>query len=155
MSGSERPIAFWGICVFLTISLVMLLLGQTTAIFTYDFAVSLGLQESVEEVSEFGVEVNRAFGVGDTVVYVPLILFALMGLIKKRRWALPVTGAVMGISAYWAMTVSSMFVFLPGAPGYSLMPGPEYWIVLSVFFGVGIWGVIYVSVRGDRLVGDI
>jgi hypothetical protein len=133
----------------------MLLLGQTTAIFAYDFAVSLGLQESVEEVSEFGVEVNRAFGVGDTVIYIPFILFALVGLIKKRRWALPVTGAVMGISAYWAMTVSSMFVFLPGAPGYSLMPGLEYWIVLSVFFGVGIWGVIYVSVRGDRLVGDI
>jgi len=150
----KRPVAFWGICSFLIISLAMLLIGQTSAIFAYDFAVSLGLQESVEEVTEYGVEVNRAFGVGDTVVYVPLIVIALVGVIRRRRWALPVTGAVMGISAYWATTISSMLGFLPGTPGYNLSPGFAYWVVLGAFIGVGIWGVVYVSVRGDRLVSD-
>jgi len=62
MSEEERPVAFWIICVFLALSVVVLLLGQTTSFFAYDFAVRLGLQESVEDVTKFGVEMNRAFG---------------------------------------------------------------------------------------------
>ena len=105
MDGNSRPKAFWVISVFLSLSLVFLLLGQTSAIFAYDWAVSLGLQESAEDVSAHGVEVNRAFGVGDTVVYVPLVALALVGLVRRKRWSIPVTGAVMGISAYWAATI--------------------------------------------------
>ena len=153
MSSKKRPMAFWGICAFLIVSLVMLLVGQTSAIFAYEFAVSLGLQESVEDVTEYGVEVNRAFGVGDTVVYVPLIVAALIGIVRRRQWALPVTGAVMGISSYWATTCLSMFGFLPGTPGYSLELNIAYWVVLGSYIGIGFWGIVYLSVRGDRLVG--
>jgi hypothetical protein len=133
--------------------MVLLLLGQTTALFAYDFAVAMGLQESIEDVSEFGVEVNRAFGAGDTIVYIPLMLLALIGLIRRRRWAVPVTAAVMGISIYWTVTIGSMLGFLPGVTGYSLTPGMEYWVFLGVFAAVGLWGIIYLSLGGDHLVG--
>jgi uncharacterized protein (TIGR03382 family) len=133
--------------------MALLLVGQTSAVFAYDFAVAMGLQESIEDVTEYGVEVNRAFGAGDTIVYIPLMLFALVGLVRRRRWAIPVTAAVMGISMYWTVTIASMFGFLPGVPGYNLAPGPEYWVFLGVFAGVGLWGIIYLSVRGERLVG--
>jgi len=85
MNERRRPAAFWVISLFLASSLVFLLLGQTSAVFAYDWAVSLGLQESVEDVSAHGVEVNRAFGVGDTVVYVPLVALALVGLSRRKR----------------------------------------------------------------------
>ena len=151
MSEGRRPIAFWGLCVFLVLGTALLLIGQTTAVFAYDVAVEMGLQESVEDVTEYGVEVNRAFGAGDTIVYIPLMLLALIGLARRRRWAIPVTAAVMGISMYWTVTVASMFGFLPGVAGYELTPGPEYWVFLGVFAGVGLWGIMYLSVRGDAL----
>lgn len=151
MNGNIRPTAFWVISVFLSLSLVFLLLGQTSAIFTYDWAVSLGLQESVEDVSAHGVEVNRAFGVGDTVVYVPLVALSLFGLVRRKRWSIPVTGAVMGISAYWASTILAMLLLLPGTADFNLVPGAAYWVILGTYIVMGIWGIIYLSVRGDRL----
>jgi len=36
--------------------------------------IDSGLQEDVKEVSEFGVQINRAFGAGDTFVYIPFVI---------------------------------------------------------------------------------
>ena len=154
MSRNRRPIAFWGLCVFLVLATALFLAGQTTALFAYDFAVALGLQESIEDVSEYGVEVNRAFGAADTVVYIPLMLIALVGLLRRRGWAVPLTAAVMGITVYWTVTVGAMLRFLPGASGYNLTPGIEYWVFLGVFAAVGLWGIVYLAIRGDRLMGS-
>lgn len=151
MSTEKRPLVFWIICVFLALSTVVLALGQTTSLFAYEFAVRLGLQESVGEVTAFGVEVNRAFGAGDTIVYVPLMLVSLVGLVLKKRWALITTAAVMGISAYWSLTLTVMLVFLRDVPGYRLVPGPEYWVFLGTFLVFGVWGILYLVFRGDRL----
>ena len=151
MPNERRPLAFWIICVFLALSAVVLVLGQTTALFAYEFAVRLGLQESVGEVTAFGVEVNRAFGASDTFIYIPLILVSLVGLSLKKRWALITTAAVMGISAYWSLTLTAMLVFLTDVPGYRLVPGPEYWVFLMTYLVFGIWGILYLVFRGDKL----
>ena len=151
MPTDKRPLAFWIICVFLALSAVVLVLGQTTALFAYEFAVRLGLQESVGEVTAFGVEVNRAYGASDTFIYIPLILASLVGLSLKKRWALITTAAVMGISAYWSLTLTSMLVFLTDVPGYRLVPGPEYWVFLGTYLVFGIWGILYLVFRGDKL----
>lgn len=147
----KRPAAFWVIVVFHVLSTILLLIGQTTAIFAYDFTVRLGLQESIEKVTAFGVEMNRAYGVSDTFVYIPLILLSLAGLIMRKRWALIVTAANMGISVYWALTMTYVMVFLRGTPGYQLQPGPEYWVFLGSFMVFGVWGLFYLALRGDRL----
>ena len=154
MYVASRPMAFWILSLFLILGIVLLLAGQTSALFAYDFAVKWGLQESVDEVGEFGVQVNRAFGAGDTIVYIPLMFLTLVGLILRRRWAIPLTGAVMGISVYWTVTVAAMLGFLPGVSGYALKPGTEYWVFLGLFAGVGLWGIVYLAVWGDRLVGS-
>jgi hypothetical protein len=152
MTGANRPTSFWVIIVFLIASMALLLMGQTMAIFNYEFAVKLGLQEDVKEVSEFGVQINRAFGAGDTLVYIPLMAISLIGLFLRKRWSLVTTAAVMGISAYWATTVAFMLVFLPGVHNYSLEPGPEYWLFVGAYILIGIWGVVYLIFRGDNLI---
>jgi hypothetical protein len=152
MPKDKRPVAFWIICVFLALSVIVLLLGQTTSLFAYDFAVRLGLQESVEEVTAFGVEMNRAFGASDTAIYIPLMVVSLAGLVMRKRWALLTTAAVVGISAYWSVTMTSVLVFLRGVPGYQLVPGLEYWIFLGAYMVFGIWGILYLVFRGDRLI---
>ena len=152
MTNAKRSISFRIVIVFLAVSMVLLILGQTMAIFNYDFAVSLGLQEDVKEVGEFGVQLNRAFGAGDTVVYIPLIAISIVGLVLKKRWALITTAAVMGISAYWATTVAFMLWFLIGVPNYSFMPSPEYWVFISAYLIFGVWGVFYLIFRGDKII---
>jgi hypothetical protein len=151
MPGEKRSVAFWIICAFLALSVVVLVLGQTTSLFAYDFAVKLGLQESVEEVTPFGVEMNRAFGASDTFIYIPMMIVSLVGLLRRKRWAVPTTAAVMGISAYWSLTMIAVLVFLRDVPGYQLVPGIEYWIVLGAYMVFGLWRLMYLAFRSDHM----
>ena len=147
-----RPFAFWIITGFLSLSLVLLLMGQTMAIINYDFAVQLGLQEDIKDVGSYGVQVNRAFGAGDTIVYIPLIAISIIGLFLRKRWSLLTAAAAMGISAYWATTIVFMLIFLPGTPGYALEPGVEYWFFMAAFIIFGVWGLLYLVFRGEKLI---
>ncbi len=151
MEQAKRPVAFWIITCFLTLSMLLLLAGQTMALIDYDFAVELGLQENIKQISGYGVQVNRAFGAGDTIVYIPLIALSIIGLVFRKRWSLLTTAAVMGVSAYWATTIVFMLVFLDGAPGYYLEPGLEYWLVMAAYIVFGVWGLFYLVIRGDNL----
>ena len=151
MPSVKRPKAFWVIVVFLAISIVLMLMGQTMALFNYDLAVCLCLQESADQVSEFGVQVNRAFGAGDTIVYIPLMIASLIGLLLKKRWSLMTTAAVVGVSAYWSVTVSFILIFLTEVSSFRLVPGPEYWIFIGVYILFGIWGLLYLIFRGETL----
>ena len=64
----NRPTPFWVLMAFTPASVVLLFLGQTLAVFNYEFTVNLEMQEDIGEVGAFGVQVNRAFGAGDTLV---------------------------------------------------------------------------------------
>jgi hypothetical protein len=136
----------------MVLSSIALLLGQTTALFAYEFAVRIGLQESVDEVTAFGVEMNRAFGASDTFVYIPLMVVSVVGLLMRRRWALFTTAAAMGVSSYWSLTMTALLIFARSTPGYTLQPGIEYWLFLGAFFLFGAWGIPYVATKGDELV---
>ena len=151
MQRIRRPLAFWIVIVALVLSIVVMLIGQATAVFDYDRAVELGLQESRGEVGEFGVQVNRAFGAGDTIVYVPLMLVAVFGLTARKRWSLLTTAAVAGISVYWSVTITFTLLFLRGVPGYEYVPGPGIWSFVLAYAALGVVGLFYLSVRGDRL----
>jgi len=151
MPRKSRPVAFWIFVVFLAVSIVLMLMGQAMCVFYYDLTVRLGLQESPEQVGEFGVQVNRAFGVGDTIVYVPLLIASLAGLWLKKRWSLLTTAAVVGISVYWSVTVSFIFLFQAGTPGYSYVPGLEIWFFVGTYTAFGVWGLFYLIMRGEAL----
>lgn len=136
----------------MVLSVLLLVMGQTMAVLDYELAVTLGMQEDMREISEFGVAINRAFGVGDTLVYIPLIMLSIIGLILRKRWSLIASAAVMGISAYWTATSAFMFWFLEGVPNYSFHPGAEYWSIMMFYFLFGLWGLWYLAFRGDALI---
>ena len=152
IASTKRPIEFWIVIVFMSLSVALLLLGQTMALFNYNFAVSLGLQENIKEISEFGVQINRAFAAGDTAIYIPLIVLSIIGLCLKKRWALFTSAAVMGISAYWATTVAFAFWFLEAVPGYTFIPGIDYWIFITSYIVFGLWGICYLIYQGESLI---
>ena len=148
---AKRPVAYWFILFFLAFSALLFLVGQTLAVFNYEFTVSLGLQEDVKEISEFGVQLNRAFGASDSLVYIPLILMSIYGLLTNKPWSLLTTAAVMGISGYWATTAAFLFLFLDGVPGYSFVPGWDYLIFIGTYIICGLWGLWYLVFHGKNL----
>lgn len=151
MMKTGRSSGFWILVVFLAASIVLMLAGQTLGVFNYELAASMGLQEKPEEMTEFGVQVNRAFGAADTVVYIPLMVVSIVGLWLRKRWALLTTAAFFGASAYWTATVSFMLLFLPGVPGYRNVPGPEIWLFIGTYMVVGVLGLVYIVFRGEEL----
>ncbi|MGR3311048.1 MAG: hypothetical protein ACUZ77_09750 [Candidatus Brocadiales bacterium] len=155
MTEKNRPIAFWVIVVSFGLTMVVVLLGDVMAIFNYDLAVKIGLQESVEEISEYGVQIVRALGVSDTIVYFTLMAVSLIGLFLRKRWSLLTTTAVMGISVYWSITVFFALIFLRGVPGYNLVQSFQYWLIAVTYITFGTWGLCYLIFRGDRLITDI
>ncbi len=152
MPTRKRTMAFWIIVIFLTGSILLMLIGQTMSIFNYDLTVRWGLQESLEEVGEHGVQVNRAFGVGDTVIFIPLMIVSLVGLFLRKRWSLLTTAAVVGISAYWSVTIGFMLIFLPVVSGYNYRPGLGIWLFVWAYILFGAWGIFYLIYRGKKLI---
>ena len=50
-------------------------MGQTMMTINYDLAV------------QHDVQLNLAFGASDTLIYFPLIIFSIAGLIFKKLWS--------------------------------------------------------------------
>lgn len=117
----QRPAVFWFLVALLAL-VVLLLVGQVLGLVNYDLAVRWGLQEPASAVSAYGVVVNRAFALADTVFYLPLVLLALAGLWQRRPWAPLLTAASLGITAYWPLMSLAMLQALPGTAGYSYEP---------------------------------
>lgn len=55
----KRKIGFWFLVAIGLHLNFLFLIGQTGAIINYDFTVSLGLQESKNEITEIGVAFNN------------------------------------------------------------------------------------------------
>lgn len=153
MINAKRPVAYWVMVGFLALSTVLMLVAQSTPIFDYELAVRLGFQNGADKISEFGVQVIRAFCVADTLVFIPLTLIALLGLLLRKRWALYATAATTGISVYWVVAYGFMVSFLGGQPGYHAALAAPDWVIMGAYALFGIWALLYLMVRGERLFG--
>ncbi len=144
MMKNNRPKGFWFVIISGIVLLVLLLLGQTMSFINYDFTVSLGLQEPVDEIGRLGVEVNKAFGVGDTIIYIPLLLSGLIGLWRKQEWGIFLMGGAFAITAYWPMVSLFIIIFGNSLPDFNYVDLTSIIIVLISFTIYGIWGMYYV-----------
>lgn len=151
MSPMTRPIGYWILQAFFILSVPLMLMGQTLCLFDYDLAVSMGMQESAEQVGLFGVQFNKAFGFSDTVVYIPLLAASAVGLWRRSPWALTMAGAALGISAYWSLTITAAFFLLPGTPGYAYAPGRGIITFVAAYAIIGVLGLAYILIRGRAL----
>ncbi len=150
----NRPAGLWIITVFSLLLLAMLLLGQMMAFIDYDFTVSLGLQEPAEMISLMGVAVNKGFGLGDTIVYIPLLVVGLAGLWLRKEWGVFAMTSAMAITAYWPAVCFSLLLFARGTPGFAFTRFVPYGIFLSCIFLFALWGLWYVIARRNVLTGS-
>ena len=141
---NKRTKGFWFLIISGILLIVILLLGQTMSFINYEFTVSLGLQESVDEIGELGVEVNKAFGVGDTIIYVPILFVGLIGLWKREEYGIFMMGGAFAITAYWPIVCLFIILFGNKLPDFNYVDLTSIIIVLISFTIYGIWGLWYI-----------
>ena len=147
-----RNIGFWILISLGILLTIMLLMGQTFSLINYDLTVSLGLQESVEEVSEVGVAWAKGFAFGDTVLYLPLLLIGIIGLLKRRSWGFYSMFGALAITVYWPIvSLSTIFI---GRTALNLNPDKyvSYSIILPLIAIYGLWGMWYLHKNRSKFI---
>ncbi len=149
---TKRSTGFWfliGIGILLNI---IYLLGQTMAIVNYGFTVSIDLQEPVSEITQIGVAINKGFGFGDTVFYIPLFIIGIIGLFKKSAFGLYAMFGAMAVTVYWPVVSLATLFYAKGAPGWHFTDYTSYTVTLSLIAIYGLWGFWFLYKNSGKLV---
>lgn len=152
--SENRGFAFWILIVFGIFLIVIYLLGQTMALLNYDFTIKIGLQEPGSIITPLGVAFNKGFGFGDTLVYIPLFILAIAGLIGRKEYGLYTMFGALAITMYWPAVSLSTLYFAKGSSGFHFTAYTSYTIVLSLIFLYGFWGCCYVFRNRKILLTD-
>lgn len=139
----RRDFTFWILIILSIVLALFLLVGQTFSLINYDLIVSFGLQESVEEVTALGIAWAKAFALGDTLVYIPLLIVGIIGLLKRKKWGFYTMLSSLAISTYWPIVNLSAIYF--GRNEMALDPGKyvSFSIILPLITLYGFWGIWY------------
>ena len=152
--SNKRTVGFWVVMIVGILLLLMLILGQMMAFINYDFAVSIGLQESKDIIGEMGIAVNKGFGVGETIIYIPLLVFGLMGLWFRKMWGVYTMVSALAITAYWPMVSIFLLLYARGTAGFNFTDFAPYTIVLILIALYGLWGLWYLYKNRKILVNE-
>jgi len=132
---------------FHVISFLLWGFGQTVAAFAYDTVAEWGLQAPRALVDPVIVEVNRAIGLADTLVMLPLFVAAVVGLWRRRFVGAVASWLVFGMTLYWP-TVFWCSQFFYGQAGIKHQPTPIEAILLpAALMLVACWGSWYLAAK--------
>ena len=122
---------------------LLLLCGQSLALFDYNLTVKWGLQESETEVGKVGIAFAKGFGFGDTVIYLPLLIAGIIGLLKNKNWGFFLMLGALAITSYWPLVC--LYAFLSDTVAITLTPDKyvSYSILLPLIAIYGLWGMWY------------
>ena len=143
MKPRKEDAQFWILIIIGIFLLIMFLIGQTLAIFDYDFTVSIGMQESESEIGKVGIAFAKGFGFGDTVIYIPLLIVGIVGLLRNKRWGKYSMFGALAISVYWPLV--HLYAIFVERTAITLSPEKYiiYPIILPLISVYGLWGMWY------------
>ena len=141
--ATKRTFGFWILIGFGILLNIIYLMGQTMALIDYEFAVSIGLQESLNDITQVGVALNKGFGLGDTFFYMPLFILGIIGMLKRWKFGIYAMFGAMAVTVYWPIVGLSTVVFARGAQGWHFTDYTSYSILLSLIALYGLWGMWY------------
>ena len=139
----KRDIGFWFIQGPGWLLLIYLIYAQAIPVFNYDLGVTMGTQESAEQISDVGVAFWYGFAFGDLVTYIPLLAMGLIGCWLDRMWGRMLLAAALGITVYWPAVCLAAVVGARDAAGWNLTDEATYWVVLPLIVLWGAWGLWY------------
>jgi len=150
--NKKRRIGFWPLISIGILLVIFLIVGQTLSLINYDLAISLGLQESEEEVGSIGIAFAKGFAFGDTIFYIPLLILGIIGLLKRTKWGVYAMFASCAISVYWPLV--HLYAIYIGIDVIILHPEKyvSFPITLSFIILYGLWGMWYLYTNQKELI---
>ena len=133
---------------------LFLLIGQTFSLINYETAVTFGLQESVEEVGDVGIAFAKGFALADTIIYIPLLIAGIIGLLRQKKYGVFTLLAACAISVYWPIVhLYAIFIerntIVLHSEKYVSFP-----IILSLIILYGLWGMWYLFNNQNNLIKE-
>jgi hypothetical protein len=140
---NKKGVGFWALITVATVLVVFLIMGQTLSLIDYDLALSLGLQESEKEIGKVGIAFAKGFAFGDTILYIPLLVLGILGLLKGKKWGTVLMHSALGISVYWPMV--HLYAIYIDTEAITLNPEKyiSFPIALTLITIYGLWGTYY------------
>ena len=141
----EIPTGIKLIVAFFIISAAGFLVGQGSAVVDYEWAADVGLQESLDGNDPAIIETNRAIGLADVIIAVPLFIVAAVGLWRLKFFGVVAAWLVLGINLYWPIVGWVKKEFYLQAD-LQLDPFPiATHVMLAFFFFPSIWAIWYLA----------
>jgi hypothetical protein len=146
---SRLPIGVKIIIGFHVFSFVFWFFGQSGAVVAYDAVAKWGLQDARDLLDPVIVEVNRAIGLTDTIVMLPLFIVAAVGLVRRKFWGAVASWLVFGMTMYWPVVFWCSQGFFAAA-GITYRPTqPIAILVPGTLLLIACWGTWYLAQRRE------
>jgi hypothetical protein len=112
---------------------------------SYDAVAEWGFQESRAVLDPVIVEANRAIGLTDTIVMLPLFVVAAFGLIRMRFFGAVASWLAFGMTLYWPTEFWCSKYFYGRADIMSPPPGAMAVVLPGALLLVAVWGSWYLA----------
>lgn len=141
--NNKKGVSFWVLILAAIVLILFLTAGQTFSLLDYDLAIDLGLQESEKEIGKVGIAFAKGFAFGDTIIYIPMLIIGILGLIKGKKWGALFMFGGLAISVYWP--VVHLYAIYIETDAIVLNPDKyiSFPIVLTLITVYGLWGIVY------------
>ena len=137
------PLGMKLIIGFHILNIVIWVVGQGGAVIAYDTVAQWGLQEPRETIDPSVLLINRAIGLADIIIGVPLFVVALIGLWRMRFYGAAFSWMVFGISFYWTTVAWVKKYFYLHAEVKCLPFGIGTHSMLAFVFLFSVWASWY------------
>lgn len=145
------PLGIKIIIGFHLLNIFLWTIGQGGAVIFYDTVAKWGLQDPRELLNPVIVEVNRAIGLTDVIILIPLFIIAVIGLWRLKFYGAIASWLALGITLYWPV-VSWSSQYFYGQAGIKHRPTPmSTHVILTFILVFAVWASWYLFKNHKRL----
>ena len=141
----KLPLGVKVIVGFHIFSFVIWFFGQSVAVVAYDTVAGWGLQDPPDLIDPVIKQVNRAIGLTDTIVMLPLFVVAAVGLIRRRFYGAVASWLAFGMTLYWPVMAWCSQGFYAAAAIKHSPTTMAYILIPGVLLLIACWGSWYLA----------
>lgn len=148
---TKIPFGIKAIIGFHLLNIILWTIGQGGAVISYDTVAEWGLQDLRNLIDPAIVEVNKAVGLADMIILIPLFIVSVFGLWRKKFYGIIFSWLALGITLYWP-TVFLCSQYFYGEGGIKHVYTPISTIIfLSVILIFALWSCCYLTINYKKL----
>ena len=148
---AKIPLGIKTIIGFHLLNIILWTIGQGGAVISYDTVAEWGLQDLRNIIDPAIVEVNKAIGLADMIILIPLFIVSVFGLWRKKFYGIIFSWLALGITLYWpTVFFCSQYFYGEGGIKHAHTPISTI-ILLSVILIFALWSCWYLIKNYKKL----